>query len=317
MRIFPLSLLLCSLLGACAGRSTLTPEAGFSLPLGREEPLTGRIWSTQRRAFATRKELFAAVRQSRFLLLGETHDNADHHQLEATLLGTWLDAQDQARVGFEMIDEEQAPALSDPIPTRADALASKLRWSESGWPDFALYKPVFEVALARRASLFAAHPSRARVRSAMHAIDPQQARALALDPPLPAAERDALAKEIRDSHCGHAPEAMLAPMIAAQSFKDAWMARALHDAGAPAALVAGRGHIRNDRGIPVFLKRRGATGVLSVAMLDVDRGHDDSTDYELSAYDFVVFTPRTSDASACDRFREQLERMRHPPAATP
>ncbi len=315
MRILPLGLLLCSLLGACFARSTLTPKAGFSLPLGRDQPLTGRIWSARRQAFATRDELLDAVRKARFLLIGETHDNADHHQLEASLLENWLEAHAHAGVGFEMIDEGQAPALREPLPTDPDAFAHKLAWDDSGWPEFALYRPVFEVALLRRVRVFAAHPSRERLRAAMHAVEAGDARALALDPPLPAAARDALAQEIRDSHCGHAPEAMVAPMIAAQSFKDAWMARALHDAHPPAALIAGRGHVRNDRAVPVYLKRRGAQGILSIALIDVDPGHDDPADYELAAYDFAIFTPRTSDASACDRFREQLERMHKGTAA--
>ncbi len=304
-----LSLVLVTLAG-CAGRAQLAPAAGFSLPLGREHPLTGRIWSSRHGDLATRDELYTAIRGSRLLLLGETHDNADHHALQAALLDLWLGAHSEASVGFEMVDESQASALVSPYPSTPAELARKLAWADSGWPDFALYEPVFAVALTRGARLFAASPSRERVRASMHGVESTEAQTLGLDAPLPQAQKDALSQEIRDSHCGHAPEAMVAPMIAAQSFKDAWMAQEVRKARTPAALIAGRGHVRNDRAVPLFLSRRGEKDVLAIAFIEVDDRLEAAQDYEPSAYDFVIFTPRTTDTSACERFREQLARMR-------
>jgi uncharacterized iron-regulated protein len=113
---------------------------------------------------------------------------------------------------------------------------------------------------------------------------------------------------------------MVEPMVQAQVFKDAWLARALADAHAPAALVAGRGHVHLARGVPRALRRQGLSNVLSIAMIDVEDAKVLPADYDVAAYDFALFTPRTTDESACERFQKQLEHMRkqhtqRPPAA--
>jgi uncharacterized iron-regulated protein len=294
---------------ACA-HAQLTPRAGFQLPLGRKHPLAGRIWSRQDNAFIEPQLLESRVRAASWLILGETHDNLDHHLLQADLLAIFLAGHPTASVGFEMLDETVAPLLAPPLPDSADELAARVHWSESGWPDFALYRPVFREILAHHARIVAAHPSREHVSAAMAGIPPELAKQLALDRPLPEAAQKALVDEIRASHCGFAPEEMIAPMVNAQTFKDAWMALELSKQGAPAALIAGRGHADVTRGVPLYLRRRDVKGdVLSIGFLDVDDAKKQVSDYEL-ATDFTVFTPRASDESACDRFREQLKRMK-------
>ena len=311
MRRCSLPVLLALLSAGCASSPRLVPQGGFEHALGREQALSGRVWSRARSHLVCPEELLTAVRASSYLLLGETHDNADHHRLQAQLLDVWLGAHPRgARVAFEMIDEAQSHALDEPYPVNADALAAKLDWSQSGWPDFSLYRPIFEVALDHGARIVAAHPNREHLRASMHGASPEETESLKLEPPLPEAERAALAQEIRDSHCGQAPEAMVAPMIAAQTFKDAWMARALADATPPAALIAGSGHVRDDRGVPAYLARRGGKSVLTVDLIGVQAALEKPEEYELAPYDFVIFTPRVDDASACDRFREQLAKMR-------
>jgi uncharacterized iron-regulated protein len=89
------------------------------------------------------------------------------------------------------------------------------------------------------------------------------------------------------------------------------MARALIQSGSPALLVAGRGHARNDRGVPLFWQRAGQHATLSVAFVDVSDAALEPSQYDLAAFDFVVFTPRVSDEDACERFRRELEKMRH------
>jgi hypothetical protein len=54
----------------------------------------------------------------------------------------------------------------------------------------------------------------------------------------------------------------------------------------------------------------GVSDVLTIALIEVDDARKDPSQYDVQAYDFAVFTPRTSDESACDRFRKQLLHMR-------
>ncbi len=297
-------------LTGCARTPALVSPTWFEQDLGREHVLSGRVYHVGEQAFVTGERLLADVRASSVLLLGETHDNPDHHRLQALLLDAFLKAHGPASVAFEMLDETQAPAL-DPMPKNADELAQRVEWSASGWPDFALYRPVFETALQQHARIVAAHPSREHLRASMHGAPVDLAAALHLEPALAPAATEALAQEIRDAHCGHASPGMVDGMLKAQAFKDAWMARSMARAGAPVVLIAGRGHVYAQRAVPVYLARQGMKQVLSIALLDVDDARTEPAQYELEGFDYVLFTPRTTDESACERFRAQLEQMRH------
>jgi uncharacterized iron-regulated protein len=209
----------------------------------------------------------------------------------------------------------QEPASLGETLRTADELAARVHWEDSGWPELRIYRPVFEVALAHSVPLLAAHPSAEHVRASMHGLAPDEAAALKLDRPLPEPQIAAQRDEIRDSHCGHANDAMLTAMQRAQVYKDAFMARALVHTQRETALIAGRGHARNDRAVPYFLHRHGAERVVSVAFVDVADDRLSPTDYDVEAFDFVVFTPRVSDEDPCEAFRKQLEQMRgHAPA---
>jgi uncharacterized iron-regulated protein len=294
----------------------LRPPAGFSQPLGHAHGLVGRIYATAQRRFVSTSTLEGALADAALVVLGETHDNRDHHLLEAQLLRAFGAAHGQVRVGFEMLDAKQGVELARGRPQSADALAERVAWANSGWPDFALYRPVFEAALSLGATLVAAHPDAPSVHASLAGVSASTAHALGLDVPLPEAQLTAQREEIRESHCGQAPAAMVVAMQRAQSFKDAFMARALIQSGPPALLVAGRGHARNDRGVPLFWQRAGQHSTLSVAFVDVSDAALQPSQYDLAAFDFVVFTPRVSDEDACERFRRELEKMRrHSPSA--
>jgi uncharacterized iron-regulated protein len=293
----------------CAGPMTLAPAQGFVQPLGREHPLIGRIYRASTHDFVSLSELNDTLAASEFLVLGETHDNRDHHRLEAMLVEEFANAHPTAAAGFEMLDEDVRDAVNNP-PRDPSAFARAVQWDKTGWPEFEQYAPVFQVVLARAMPIIAAHPSGEKVRASMAAIPPDEIHALHLDLPLPEAARDELRDEIRESHCGHAPPAMLDAMERAQSYKDAFMARSIHEAKRPVVLVTGAGHARNDRAVPRFLRLRGTTRVTSVAFLDVDDARTTPDRYDVAAFDFVVFTPRVSDEDPCARFEEQLKQMR-------
>jgi uncharacterized iron-regulated protein len=288
------------------------PESGFSSALGAQHPLLGKIYRGETREPVARDTLVSALDRARYLVLGETHDNRDHHQLQAQLLQHFLVAQPGAASAFEMLDEDDARALAQEPPVRSSSeLAQRVDWANSGWPDFALYQPIFDVAFNLRARIIAAHPSAEHVRASMTASDEAEARDLQIDTPLPKAQVDAQYDEIREGHCGHANDQMLSAMQRAQVYKDAFMARALARSHVPTALIAGTGHARNDRAVPYFLRNAGKT--LSVAFLEVDDHRTDPRAYDTQAFDYVVFTPRASDEDPCEKFRKQLEHMRMAP----
>jgi uncharacterized iron-regulated protein len=298
----------------CSGSALLVPKAGFTLTHGREHALAGRVYSSREHGFVSVGQLHSALRAAPYALLGETHDNPDHHRLQAELLEVFLDAHAGAKLGFEMLDEGDAAVLARGTASTPEAFAKQVAWDESGWPEFRLYRPIFAVALPRHATLIAAHPSPEHVRASMHELPPDEAQALHLDVPLPAEQIAAEREEIREGHCGHGNDAMLTAMQRAQVYKDAFMARALVRAGGAAALIAGRSHVRNDRAVPYFLHRFQLAAAVSVAFVEVDDEHAAPTDYDTSAFDFVVFTPRVDAEDPCIKMKEMFE---HKPKAAP
>ena len=127
-----------------------------------------------------------------------------------------------------------------------------------------------------------------------------------------------MAADIRDAHCGYAPEQSLKAMVDVQRARDAQMAQSLIAAGDPggAILVAGAGHVRNDYGIPVYLRQKAPDKrVISIAFVEVDKQKTEPQSYALPypdgrlPFDYVWFTPRVDDEDPCEKFKFQLDRM--------
>jgi uncharacterized iron-regulated protein len=295
-----------ALLGACA-RQAPTPPAPLP-PAGgpwiqtvrADHPLVGTIWSVSERRPIGEPELIEALRGVDHVLLGEKHDNADHHRLQARIIA----AVGPRAVGFEMLDADDPVGAPDP-----EGLAAAVAWEESGWPPFALYRPVFEAVYGAGAEVVAAHPPRETVLTAMRqGLEALPAEVTADLPVRPLTEqaRADLGDEIVDAHCGHAPPDLVEKMVRAQVLKDAWMAREIGRAGPGTALVAGGGHTRLDRGVPWYLE--GTVAVVELVEVDADRTDPGSYD---AAATWLWFTPRVDDVDPCERFREQLRQM-HP-----
>lgn len=318
-------LALLVLLAGCAtaGRHQEPTQA----MLGRDHPLADRIWDVAAGRPIDRQTLVARLGAARFILLGEKHDNPDHHRWQASLVGALAAAGRRPAVAFEMFTTDDAPAIARHLtasPTDAAGLADAVNWKESGWPDWALYQPIAEAALGAGLAIVAANlpPAAARAmgRSDLAALDPGLVERYRLDRPPAPEVREAMAEEIRESHCGYAPERMLDGMIAAQRARDAQMAESLAAGQRDGAvLIAGLGHVRTDWGVPAYLRiRLPEATVASLAFTEVHDGHPHPADYARDypdrrlPFDYVWFTPRVDDEDPCEKFRKSLERLRKP-----
>ncbi len=292
----------------------------------RDHPLTGRIWSVAEARFVERAELIAALVPADFVLLGETHDNPDHHLLQAEIVAALAAAGRQPVLAFEMFDAAQAEALTAHLaasPNDAAGIGPAIGWEKSGWPDWALYQPVAEAGLAAGLELRAANMSRSEARglakSGLAGARQELVERLMLDQPLPEAETKSLHQEIDDAHCGYAPKEMIAAMALAQTARDAQMAHAMSagENADGAILIAGAGHARRDRGVPFHLRRMApGSAIASLAFIEVLESADSASAYgeyfggNPLPFDFVWFTPRVDIRDACERFEEQLKKMK-------
>jgi uncharacterized iron-regulated protein len=303
-------------LAACAA----APPAGtpWEAPLGRDHPLTGRIWDVAGRRFVPPEALAARLAAARFVLLGEKHDNPDHHRLQARTLQALIAAGRRPAVAFEMLTSADAAALSRHLtesPRDAAGIGPAVNWSRSGWPDWTYYQPIAAAALEAGLPVVPANIStavaRAVARGDTAALDPALVARYRLAQPPPELAA-AMATEIRSSHCGQVPDRLVAGMVAAQRARDAQMADRLLTAERDGAvLIAGAGHVRTDRGVPAYLRlRRPDATVASLAFLEVERGRPAPAHYAELPYDYVWFTPRVDDTDPCEQFRAPLDRLR-------
>ena len=313
------------LLAAGAGCAKVT-EIEWESPVSREHPLVGRIWDVNGGVFVDERTLSGRLAASRFVLLGERHDNPDHHVLQAQLVRRLITTGRRPALGFEMLSTGDVPAIARYLagsPRDAAGLGDAVNWKRTGWPDWRFYQPIAQAALDAGLPIAATNLSRAAIealrRNGLAGLGPAVATQLKLGAGPSPATRAALAQEIRESHCGHAPEGALDKMVDTQWARDARMAEALARAGGRdgAVLIAGTGHARRDRGVPAHLARHApGTSVASVALLEVDAKLTAPVEYAARwdggplPFDYVWFTPRIDDVDPCEKFKQQLERLK-------
>lgn len=316
------------LLSGCAQDVMPDPASRWKSPLYRDHPLAGQIWKPSDQRRATAGEVYAAMKGADFVLIGEKHDNADHHWLQAELIRELAAYGRRPVLVFEMLTQSQQEALEAHLakyPGDAAGIGAAVGWEKSGWPNWNIYQPIAEQALRDNMPLLAGGMSRDTIkriaREGPDALGKGRAMVLMLDKPVEEELRAEIRQVIFDSHCGQLPESMLDPMLAVTLAKDAVMAERMIEARTPpdpdvSVLIAGAGHVRADWGVPLHLKRRlPGIRIVTVGLAEVERdildpaAHAERYGGRLP-FDFVWFTPRVDDNDPCEVFAEQLKQMR-------
>lgn len=265
-----------------------------------DHPLVGEIWSSHTNQLTTVDDIVAAAEVADAVILGEKHDNAEHHQLQAALLARLSTDGRKAAVVWEMIPPAKDSILARATAIGGDGLGAALDWAEAGWPPWPEYQPIADIAIARGLTMRGAALTRAQVGTLLGG----DTDLLRDTKALPAAYQAALLEQLEASHCGAVPRTALGGMADVQVARDAAIAKAMgevFDAGGFPVAITGGGHARRDRGVPWHLSRR---TVLVVAFVEVVRGETDPARYvDPGVFDFVWFTPRVDEKDPCDRFR--------------
>lgn len=236
------------------------------------------------------------------IVLGETHDNADHHLIQAR----FIDALQPSAVVFEMLTPTQA-ALANATADRGVALRDILGWRDSGWPEWRLYQPVFEAAA--KARIVGMALPKELVRRAVSAgaaeVFAGDAEGFGLNSPLPKTEQAAREELQQTAHCNMLPPALLPGMVEAQRLRDAAFARstlaALSETGGPVVIITGTGHARKDWGIPAAIQKSSPdTEVISVGLLE--ETPPENGDSMPRLYDITLYTKPAEREDPCADF---------------
>lgn len=277
---------------------------------------TARIFDVNGQRYIDESTLVARLAATRYRLLGEIHDNPEHHALRARLVGALTERGLHPAVVFEQfdLDHEAALAAAQTPGTDAETLADAGQFDRRGWR-WPLHKPIVEAALRAGLPIHAGNLSRAAIdaaeRSSQKPDAPWYARLRAARWSETQARK--LRDEIADSHCGQLPASVVPRLALAQRIRDAAMAQALvDDATADGAiLIAGNGHVRADLGVPVYLHApkspdAGASS-LSIGFVEVTPEEARQADFprglaDPGAFDYLWITTKATRDDPCADF---------------
>jgi uncharacterized iron-regulated protein len=243
-------------------------------------------------------DFVAAARDADIVIVGEIHDNPEHHRNQAKVVA----ALQPAALVLEMIpqaSEDEVNALREKGASR-DEIAAALDWANSGWPNFAFYAEVLEAAPEARvfgAGQPAADVRRAMVEGAAGAFGPDAA-AYGLDQPLSPEEQAKREAIQAAAHCDALAPEQLPGIVEAQRFRDAGLADAALWArtmtgDGQVVVIAGSAHADKEHGVPAALAI--ADPDLKVLALGQFEGPPDDPD----AYDEYLLAPAPARSDPC------------------
>lgn len=253
------------------------------------------------------------------IILGEVHDNPIHHKLRAAIIdrvaGSLRDRGAlHPAIVFEHIRADQQPALDQNRGGSAAEMLAALNWPQSGWPDQAMFAPLFEAAATWKLPILPGHPPaqivREVARGGAEALSAEERVRLGLDTPLAPHLHDDLLAELEASHCGLMPKSAFGNMAMAQRYRDAHMARVVAGAARERTtiLLAGNGHARKDRGVAAYLPA--TSSAITVLFIEVEDGKTAAQDYGALHADAVVFTARAARKDPCDEMRAMMQKKK-------
>ncbi|WP_439134494.1 ChaN family lipoprotein [Pseudomaricurvus sp.] len=290
--------------------ATLAVDVDWQSALLKDHPLVGKIVEQKSGRVISYHELVTQLDSFSVILIGEKHDNPDHHRFESRLLHSLVDA--KTAVAFEMLDDQQKNALQTlPADISLNALKTELQWPEKGW-SWDDYGPLFFQVIQQGGHLKAANIDRSQMmtiyRDGLEALDDQR-RFSSVD-----RVRDSLQAPIMDlvfdSHCGKMAKDKLQPMVDIQLAKDASMAAAVgvtHADMAPnrSILITGGVHARKDVGVPRHLPSNRSS--VTLLMLEVNETLNSAAQYpaiQQNQADYVWFSPMFTDEDYCSRLSD-------------
>ncbi len=202
--------------------------------------------------------LFAELAERDVVLLGEQHDDMDHHRWQLHTLAGLHGRRPDMVIALEMLPRESQPALDAWVAGELgeQAFIDESRWNTAWGFDPALYFPILHFARLHRVPLKAINVTpelRGRlVDEGWEAVPEAERFGITAPVEPPAAYRERLA-EVYAQHPSRVGEAGLERFIEAQLVWDRAMAYGLAQAQEEAHLVVGligQGHLQYEHGVP-------------------------------------------------------------------
>ncbi len=268
-------------------------------------------WSIPGGELIAAPQLLARAAKAQVLLLGESHDNADHHRWELQTVAALAALRPKLVLGFEMFPRRVQAALDRWVAGELseEAFLKASDWSRVWTYSAAFYLPLFHFARLNRMPMLALNVEREFVSrvgaKGLDAVPPEQREGVSI----PAAASERYLERLFTAYAAH-PERSANPparsdlefsrFVQAQLVWDRAMAQALADATArhPDALVIGimgSQHVAHGDGVRRQLDHLGIQRVVS--LLPWNSGTD-CGDLSADLADAVFGLPMAPDAPA-------------------
>ncbi|HUX23331.1 MAG TPA: ChaN family lipoprotein [Burkholderiales bacterium] len=268
--------------------------AAFALPAGAHETcVPAAAWTVPGSGPIATTQILALAAATRVTLLGEHHDDPDHHRWELQTVAALAALHPKLVLGFEMFPRRVQPVLDRWVAGELSesAFLKASDWSTVWGYDAAFYLPLFQFARINRIPMLALNVDQSfthTVATKGLAAVPQDQREGVSDP-APASE--AYLARLFKAYSQHPDEKNAKParsdpafqrFVQAQLVWDRAMAQALADAAAhnPDALIVGimgSQHVAHGDGVPHQLDSLGIKRMVSLLPWDADADCSDLT----------------------------------------
>ena len=259
-----------------------------------------------------------------FILIGERHGVEDQQIMIAALLLEAAKSGKNIGVVMEMISADQVELMETfrkLSPKSSQDFGAAIGWNKTSWPDYRYYAPIFEVIWARDIALAPGDPSeaeQARWRRGEYReddYDPKGVLTRKVSAKVANAVETSWVNDMQKAHCGQLGETEAKDVARLQMMRDAYMMhqmRAMKAAGADiVVLIAGRAHIRRDRGVPLYLGEY--ADVQNIAVVEADPNEKEGETYQpvtaqadILPYDHILLTsPIEEKESVCARLKRK------------
>lgn len=224
-------------------------------------------------------EVAKAARGLQFAYLGESHDNPEHHQMQADIIKALVADGRNVIVGFEMFTRPVQDALN---PWTMGMWDEERFIVESDWKkqwgfDFALYRPIFEAVRANKLPMVALNVPRDWVRTASRqgfAGLPAEAKTQLPELFMANREHRQVFDALMQGHGGTGADSIYTGQVlwdegmADTALK--YLDKRSKNPNTIFVVIAGSGHVMYSQGINYRIERRTGNKGITVVMIESD-----------------------------------------------
>ncbi len=255
--------------------------------LGFTETQSGRVKSAA--------DIALAAKGIRFVLVGESHNNPEHHRAQANVIEALVKAGRDVTVGFEMFTRDNQDNIN-PFSLgwwTHEEFVEKSNWKKQWGFKYEIYKPIFEVIKTNGLPMVALNVPRDWVRQvSKQGPDSLTSEQKKWVPSLDLTNKDH--RSVFDALIGGHPGTGADGMYAGQVTWDTGMAQtaldamgAIGNARKVMVIVAGAGHMMYSQGINYRITKKTGERTLNVTCIDADASREVSA----SLGDYVFAAP--------------------------